>query len=154
MEKYSGRRDFLWLSVEQKTQCQTVRKVLLLVGQHTEMTTWHTIFLIHFSMIKVEATIDYTEQFHDKRDMIAIGYLPHGKHLVCPQSIQQSRGNKLKYYNTRFQDGFGTFPPHLICPLFFIVCCFLWKKKQNKDNKKVNPTNRQFFSALLKLAKS
>lgn len=43
-----------------------------LVNTHTNDRTWHTVFLVHFSMIKVEATIDYTQQwFHDKKDMIA-----------------------------------------------------------------------------------
>lgn len=51
--QYSGQRDSLWLSLEQKSRCQTVRKVLLLVGQHTEMTKHDmTVFLIHFSMTK------------------------------------------------------------------------------------------------------
>lgn len=35
---HSGQRNTLLLSLEQKSRCQPVRKVLLLVGQHTEMT--------------------------------------------------------------------------------------------------------------------
>lgn len=140
------RADFRWLCLEQKSRCQTVGKVLLLLRQHRNNRTWHTVFLIHFSMIKVDATIDSTQQwFHDIKGRH--GYrLTHVKHLACTQSISQTRGNKLKY-NTWFHDGFWNISTTFNLLSFFLIVVFFCDRK-NKDNKKRLILQRDIFSQL------